>query len=41
MVRATFDALSKIRSPRQIASVRGKKIGEIIEVRNVLSNSAG
>ena len=30
MVKATFDALLSIRSPRAIAAKRGKKIGEII-----------
>jgi len=30
MVKATFDALTSVRSPRAIAAKRGKKIGEII-----------
>ncbi len=30
MVRATFDALSKVVSPRAVASRRGKKVSEII-----------
>ncbi|MFQ5784076.1 MAG: 30S ribosomal protein S5 [Alphaproteobacteria bacterium] len=30
MVRATFDALGKLMSPRAIAARRGKKVGEII-----------
>lgn len=30
MIRATFNALSQIVSPRQIAAKRGKKIGEIV-----------
>lgn len=30
MVKATFDALKAIRSPRAIAAKRGKKIGDII-----------
>jgi len=30
MVKATFDALMSIRSPRAIAAKRGKKVGEII-----------
>ena len=30
MVRATIDGLSKIDSPRQVASRRGKKVGEIV-----------
>ncbi len=30
MVKATFDALASMRSPRAIAAKRGKKVGEII-----------
>ena len=30
MVRATFDALKVQSSPRQIASKRGKKVGDIL-----------
>ena len=30
MVRATIDGLSKINSPRQVASRRGKKVSEIV-----------
>jgi small subunit ribosomal protein S5 len=30
MVRATFDALKAQASPRQIASKRGKKVGDIL-----------
>ena len=30
MVRATFDALTKLRSPRQVAARRGKKVSYII-----------
>ena len=30
MVRATFDALKAQASPRQVASKRGKKVGDII-----------
>ncbi len=30
MVKATFDALSRIQSPRDVASRRGKKVGEIV-----------
>ncbi|KKB96435.1 30S ribosomal protein S5 [Candidatus Arcanobacter lacustris] len=33
MVRATFDALNNLSSPKQVAERRGKKIGEIIERR--------
>ena len=35
MVRATFDALVKLNSPRAIASKRGKKVSEIISRRDV------
>ena len=34
MVRATFDALKRMESPRMIASKRGKKAGEIVSRRN-------
>ncbi len=30
MVRATFDALSRIQSPRMVAAKRGKKVGDIL-----------
>ena len=33
MVRATFDALSKQTSPRQVASKRGKKVADIVARR--------
>jgi len=33
MVRATFDALKNLSSPKQVAEKRSKKIGEIIERR--------
>ena len=33
MVRATFDALKRMESPRMIASKRGKKVGEIVSRR--------
>ncbi len=33
MVRATMDALSKMVSPRQVASKRGKKVSEIVSRR--------
>ncbi len=38
MVRATFDALTKLNSPRAIAAKRGKKVSEIISRRQ--GNSA-
>ena len=34
MVKATFDALENIQSPRQIANRRGKKVSEIISNRS-------
>ncbi len=34
MVRATFDALGRLASPRQIASKRGKKVSEIVGRRD-------
>jgi small subunit ribosomal protein S5 len=34
MIRATFDALKVQSSPRQVASKRGKKVGDIIGRRN-------
>lgn len=33
MVRATFDALKRMESPRTIANKRGKKVAEIVERR--------
>jgi small subunit ribosomal protein S5 len=30
MVRATFDALGRIQSPRSVAAKRGKKVGELV-----------
>jgi len=33
MVRATFDALTKLNSPRAVAARRGKKVGEIVSRR--------
>ena len=35
MVNATMDALTRIVSPRQIASKRGKKVGDIVSRRTV------
>ena len=34
MVRATFDGLKRMESPRTIASKRGKKVGDIVGRRN-------
>ena len=33
MLKATFDALDSMRSPRAVAAKRGKKVGEIVERR--------
>ena len=35
MIRATFNALSKIESPRFVAAKRNKKVGEILSRRNI------
>ena len=40
MVRATFDALKGQSSPRQIASKRGKKVGDILGRRSDNASSA-
>jgi small subunit ribosomal protein S5 len=34
MIKATFDALSRCCSPRQVASKRGKKVGDIVGRRD-------
>lgn len=41
MVKATFDALKSMNSPRLVASRRGKKVGEIVERRETGSKAAG
>ena len=40
MVRATFDALARLYSPRQVAAKRGKKVSEIIGRRDVQTEDA-
>lgn len=40
MVRATFDALRKVSSPRQVAARRGKKISDIIGNREAKASAA-
>ncbi|MFN7663129.1 MAG: 30S ribosomal protein S5 [Alphaproteobacteria bacterium] len=40
MVRATFDALRKVSSPRQVAARRGKKISDILSNREAKASSA-
>lgn len=39
MVNATFDALKKMESPRQIAARRGKKVGDIVSNREAFKGS--
>lgn len=39
MVNATFDALQKMQSPRQVAARRGKKVGDIVVNREVESKT--
>jgi len=34
MVKATFDALSRLCSPREVATRRGKKVGDIVGARD-------
>ena len=34
MVRATFEALGQLMSPREVAAKRGKKVGDIIGRRD-------
>jgi len=41
MVRATLEALKNIQSPKQIASRRGKKVGEVIANREVMPGATG
>ena len=41
MVRATFGALSKLMSPRAIASRRGKKVSEIVGKREAEIGDVG
>lgn len=40
MVNATFEALSKMQSPRQVASRRGKKVSDIVSTREGGKNAA-
>jgi small subunit ribosomal protein S5 len=39
MVKATFDALKRVSSPRQVAARRGKKISEIISNRETRASA--
>jgi len=41
MVRATFDALGRQTSPRQVAARRGLKVGEIVGRRAAVERAAG
>ena len=38
MIKATFDALQSINSPRMVAAKRGKKVGDIVSRRENSSN---
>lgn len=40
MIKATFDALQRLQSPRSIASRRGKKVGEIVSRRDGVAAAA-
>lgn len=40
MVKATFDALQQVMSPRAVAAKRGKKVSEIVGRRQALSTRA-
>jgi small subunit ribosomal protein S5 len=35
MIKATFQALSKIQSPKDVAAKRGKKVGDIVGRREI------
>ena len=39
MIKATFDALQSINSPRMVAAKRGKKVGDIVSRRENTSNT--
>jgi small subunit ribosomal protein S5 len=41
MVKATFDALRKLSSPRSVAARRGKKVGDLISRRDATQPSQG
>jgi small subunit ribosomal protein S5 len=40
-VKATFDALKRLSSPRAVAARRGKKVGELIGRRDGQTAAAG
>ena len=40
MINATFDALQRMESPRQVASRRGKKVSDIIASREIVRSSS-
>jgi len=40
MINATFDALTRMESPRQVASRRGKKVSDIIASREIVRSSS-
>jgi 30S ribosomal protein S5 len=39
MIKATFNALEAINSPRMVAAKRGKKVGDIVSRRENSSNA--
>ena len=41
MIRATFDALTEVQSPRMVAQRRGRKVGEILGRREDTASAAG
>ena len=41
MIRATFDALTEVQSPRMAAQRRGRKVGEILGRREDTASAAG
>ncbi len=41
MVKATFDALKRLNSPRSVAARRGKKVGDLISRRDGTQPAAG
>ncbi len=40
MIKATFDALQSINSPRMVAAKRGKKVGDIVSRRETAGAKA-
>lgn len=40
MIKATFEALKDIQSPRQVAARRGKKVSDIVKAREISSSAS-